>query len=1023
MTTLSKRLDQHFAACTAVAAGAALLGGAEQAQAAVVYSGVVNIPMPGTFLGVYLNMVTGVTGTTAASTTGHDINPYYGGNRIFSTGFNNPGGGINATGPAPSNAINLALGAPVVAPFFFNNPFNTPAQFTVGVGGFVGIRFLNEVTNAQNFGWVRIARAANDTGVGTIIDYAYENTGGAITAGQGAAPVNPCAQPLPPCPADIAPGGGDDLVNTQDLLAVISSWGSVQSPPGTGPRPLGDCAPLPNGDCLVNTQDLLAVIGAWGNCPVPSGRCCAPNGTCSTQTAAACATAGGNYGGDGTTCVGFTCPVLPANDNCAGAITVGNGQTIGDNTNATTSAGVPGGDCIFGGAVNVTDDLWYTYTATCTGRLTVDLCATGGSLTDTTLQLFTGACGSLTEVACDDDSCGDLDNLLSAIIDFDVTAGQVFKIRVGTWGGNPNGGNGPFVLTIGCVVPSDDFCQDATPINSLPATIVGNLATATPDGTPCGAVGAGIGRWYTVSSVTQRNLTASICDSPLGLWDGAISVFCGNNCDGLVCVAADAGDFCAFNPAPVTWCAAAGQTYWILVHAVGGDFSAGGAYELDVTAGAACGSSVVCGAANDECAGATVANVGANAGNNALATTSAGIPGGACTFGGVSNFTRDVWFTHTPAATGTLTIDTCASTGPVTDSVISVFTGACGALTEIGCIDDGCGTGGLLGSIAVPVTSGVPIKIRVGSWNTSPAGTFTLTLTPFTPGSGNDECAGATVVNLGANAGTNATATTTPAPAGSCVAFTRDVWFTHTPAASGNMTIDTCGSTGAVTDSTLAVYSGACGSLAELGCDDDACATPALSSMVTVPVTAGVPIKIRVGSFGTTPAGTFTLNLNMAAPPCTVTCPGGAQIEGEVCATANYVDAVNGGCNSTPPVTTPIIVGQPMCGITSTFVSGAVQSRDTDWYSFNVPATATYHIEINANFTALVGFVAQPCPQTAFVTGSTLVTTAAQACTTVSSPTVSLTGPATYVCFVSTSVFTGFPCGGANQYTVRVVTP
>jgi hypothetical protein len=346
-------------------------------------------------------------------------------------------------------------------------------------------------------------------------------------------------------------------------------------------------------------------------------------------------------------------------------------------------------------------------------------------------------------------------------------------------------------------------------------------------------------------------------------------------------------------------------------------------------------------------------------------------------------------------------------------------------LTEIGCIDDGCGTGGLLGSVGVAVTSGVPIKIRVGSWATSPAGTFTLTLTPFVPGAGNDECAGATVVNLGANAVTNATATTTPGiPGGACafggaVNFTRDVWFIHTPAASGALVIDTCGSTGPVNDSVISVFTGTCAALTEIGCDDDTCATPALNSSVSVPVTAGVPIRIRVGSWQASPAGAFTLNLNPGTPPCSVTCPGGAQIEGEACA-VTATDTTNGGCNSTPPVTTPIIVGQPMCGIGSTI---SPNSRDTDWYSFTVLVAGTYHIEINAEFTALVGFVPQPCPAAAFVTGSTLVLTAAQTCTPVNSPTVNL-APGTYAAFVATSVFgTGFPCGGSNDYVVRVVTP
>ncbi|MCI0629246.1 MAG: hypothetical protein L0Y44_01155 [Phycisphaerales bacterium] len=60
------------------------------------------------------------------------------------------------------------------------------------------------------------------------------------------------------CPTDVS---GDGVVNVDDLLAVISAWGSC--PPGSCPA---DIAP-PGGDGVVNVDDLLAVISAWGACP------------------------------------------------------------------------------------------------------------------------------------------------------------------------------------------------------------------------------------------------------------------------------------------------------------------------------------------------------------------------------------------------------------------------------------------------------------------------------------------------------------------------------------------------------------------------------------------------------------------------------------------------------------------------------------------------------------------------------------------------------------------------------------
>ena len=60
------------------------------------------------------------------------------------------------------------------------------------------------------------------------------------------------------CAADIT---GDNVVNVQDLLAVINAWGACPQP--CTPACAGDT----NGDCAVNVQDLLAVITSWGPCP------------------------------------------------------------------------------------------------------------------------------------------------------------------------------------------------------------------------------------------------------------------------------------------------------------------------------------------------------------------------------------------------------------------------------------------------------------------------------------------------------------------------------------------------------------------------------------------------------------------------------------------------------------------------------------------------------------------------------------------------------------------------------------
>lgn len=62
----------------------------------------------------------------------------------------------------------------------------------------------------------------------------------------------------PTCPADIAPSGGNGIVDVDDLLAVINTWGACAGC-------VSDIAP-PGGNGSVDVDDLLLVINSWGVC-------------------------------------------------------------------------------------------------------------------------------------------------------------------------------------------------------------------------------------------------------------------------------------------------------------------------------------------------------------------------------------------------------------------------------------------------------------------------------------------------------------------------------------------------------------------------------------------------------------------------------------------------------------------------------------------------------------------------------------------------------------------------------------
>ena len=59
--------------------------------------------------------------------------------------------------------------------------------------------------------------------------------------------------PVKPCPGD---ANGDDVVNIEDLLSLLSQWGDCEG-----------CSADYDGDGVVDIEDLLIMLGSWGDCP------------------------------------------------------------------------------------------------------------------------------------------------------------------------------------------------------------------------------------------------------------------------------------------------------------------------------------------------------------------------------------------------------------------------------------------------------------------------------------------------------------------------------------------------------------------------------------------------------------------------------------------------------------------------------------------------------------------------------------------------------------------------------------
>jgi hypothetical protein len=137
--------------------------------------------------------------------------------------------------------------------------------------------------------------------------------------------------------------------------------------------------------------------------------------------------------------------------------------------------------------------------------------------------------------------------------------------------------------------PPNDTCDTAILLTVGGATATGDTTLAANDNAlPCGSARENQGRgvWYRVVG-NGNTLTATTClPGTTPTFDSKLSVYCGDSCASLNCVAGnDDAAACAANAlaSTVSWCSESGRTYYILVHGFNG---AVGAFEIGVTGNA-----------------------------------------------------------------------------------------------------------------------------------------------------------------------------------------------------------------------------------------------------------------------------------------------------------------------------------------------------------------------------------------------------------------------------------------------------
>ncbi len=425
--------------------------------------------------------------------------------------------------------------------------------------------------------------------------------------------------------------------------------------------------------------------------------------------------------GDFTICV--TTPSPPTNDNCAGAVTlpVSASLTCASPTSGTTlyatqsQAGCTG---------NADDDVWYQFTATSTSHFVT---VNPGTLTDAVVQVFSGTCGTPVSISCTNSTNGA--NAESAAVS-GLTVGSVYRVRVYSAGGAGNQGTFTICVTTPPPGPINNTCAGAIslPVNASCTFQTFSTISATDSGVPnpgC-AFYSGGDVWFSV--VVPASGTIIVDTQAGGITDSGMALYTGT-CGGLTLLECDDDDSSSGLMSSITRSGLTpGTTIFIRVWEFGNDNP--GTFGICVTTFTPSG--------NDNCSGAVSLTVNPNSGcvSSSIGTTTGATQSQTGCFGTADD---DVWYSFTATATSHVVTVT---PGTMYDAVIQVFSGSCGSLSSIACVDNTFGTSNEAATVS-GLTIGQTYFVRVYSWwGAGDEGTFTICVTtpviptPCTPGPG-----------------------------------------------------------------------------------------------------------------------------------------------------------------------------------------------------------------------------------------------------------------------------------------------
>ena len=608
-------------------------------------------------------------------------------------------------------------------------------------------------------------------------------------------------------------------------------------------------------------------------------------------------------------------PAAPANDNCAGAISLTQGAPCTPTAGSMAGATASGDPVTCAGGI-ADDDIWYSFVATSEAAIVDIQTANNGvveSGADVAFQMYTGTCTGLTSLvpSCYNTSAsrgiGE-----TATITSGLTVGVTYYVRVYDKGAGYGSANGNISI---CVTPppppANNECAGAT-VLAVGATCspTAGLTIAATQSQPAVACNGFTGNadddiWYTFTVATNTLVDIQVTPT-VNTFDPVVQLFSGNSCNLTSITCADGALRGGFER--ITRTVTPGE-YYIRLYHYGAGTGGGGGHNICITTATP---SVA--PENDNTCDAialTVQGDCATEGPFLSQTATRTLTWPAVEGVGFGDPSDDVWFKFTTDA-ATTSISVKVQGGGGYDPVFQLFTFSdCKTITGAAAAIDNTFANQLEEQIVFNLPVNTLCMIRVHDFNAlASSGFFTICVSKV-PAPPNDLFANAEVLTQynaatcpGVTQGYTVNATLGDATA-NCGTNDDNVWYTFV----ATNTTATISVTGSQNFDPAVDLRGGAGVGTTIQCVNNTGAN-GTETINANGLTIGQTYKIQVMGVGANPAGWGTFSICVfgpAAPPPNDNCAGAIILpNASPCAVVNgyltgaTASAVPAPCSGTP---------------------------------------------------------------------------------------------------------------------------